>query len=71
MFHIKTLCHPGAEGDRVHRKGEGEASPWFALRCSPPPRLRGHPLTPPASQKNYQLLIFDSRLDIYYRYGKR
>jgi hypothetical protein len=36
MFHIKTLH------ERV-----GEASPWFALRCSPPPRLRGHPLTPP------------------------
>ena len=34
LFHIKTLCVGG----------EGEASPWFALRCSPPPRLRALPL---------------------------
>ena len=27
VFHIKTPCHPGAEGDRVHRKGVGEESP--------------------------------------------
>ena len=39
-------------GDAIPKKGgEGEASPWFALRCSPPPRLGGPPLKPPALKK--------------------
>gem|GEM_PF-4037382 len=33
-----------AERDRIQK---GEASPWFALRCSPPPQPKGTPLKNP------------------------
>ena len=50
---VRTYSCPNFQNSSAPGFTTGEASPWFALRCSPPPRLRGHPLKPPAPlQKN-------------------